>query len=77
LKTSIRPDIWYWSETAVGKIAPTTFLTLHLIEIKCTWGGIYQEDINHGPINTADKVYWKAWHKYEEVLKVLKSKLKP
>jgi hypothetical protein len=39
-KTAIRPDIWYWTETAVGKIAPITYLTLHLVEIKCPWGGI-------------------------------------
>jgi hypothetical protein len=52
-------------------------LTLHLIETKSPWGGIYQDDITHQVIDTEDKVYWKAWHKYEDVRKVIQSKLKP
>jgi hypothetical protein len=36
-KTKIRPDIWYWTVSNKGKIAPTTFLTLHMVEIKACW----------------------------------------
>jgi hypothetical protein len=36
-KTKIRPDIWYWAVSNKGKIAPTTFLTLHMVEIKACW----------------------------------------
>jgi hypothetical protein len=76
-KTAIRPDIWYWTETAVGKTAPITYLTLHLVEIKSPWGGIYPYNTNHETIHTADKVYWKAWHIYEEVRRTITSKFKP
>jgi hypothetical protein len=52
------------------------FLTLHLIEVKPPWGGIYEAKINHDVIKTADKVYWKAWHKYDNVRNNLESKIK-
>jgi hypothetical protein len=45
-KTKIRPDIWYWTVSNKGKIAPTTFLTLHMVEIKTCWGAEYQENHN-------------------------------
>jgi hypothetical protein len=42
-----------------------------------TMGRIYPDNTNQETIHTADKVYWKAWHKYEEERRKLTSKLKP
>jgi hypothetical protein len=33
-KSKIGPDIWFWEQTAKGKLIPTNFLTLQQVEIK-------------------------------------------
>jgi small nuclear ribonucleoprotein (snRNP)-like protein len=76
-KTKIRPDIWYWTVSNKGKIAPTTFLPLHMVEIKACWGAKYQENHNQEAVNTMKKVYWDAANKYQKAQTELEHHLKP
>jgi hypothetical protein len=76
-KTKIRPDIWYWTVSNKGKIAPTTFLTLHMVEIKACWGAECKENHNHEEINTMKKVYFTAANKYQKAQAELEHHLKP
>jgi hypothetical protein len=55
-KTKIRHEYWDWSISNKRKIAPTTFLTLHMGEIKPYWGPKYIENRNHETFETMDKV---------------------
>jgi hypothetical protein len=71
VKSQIRPDIWFWCEhdNTINRITDST-LTLHLVEVKVPWGGIYENEDGKYE-DTLESVRRNAYNKYEKAIKAL------